>query len=476
MYTKIAGPQAFNEGAPHINAPGVYGASPMKPILYRIPATGKRPMKFRADLPQGLVIDGNGIISGMCQEGEYTVTVTAENEYGISNKEILFKIVPQGICQTPLMGWTSWNAYAGEVSQENVLYTARAFLEKGLCEYGYQYINIDSDWQGEYGGVYDAIQPNEKFPDMKAMCDEIHGMGLKCGIYSAPMLRCYGIGRNLPGCTRGEMDLEFLSRRSRFGMGVEHCEKNNVKQWTEWGFDYLKYDWGSTDVENAKLMEEALAESTRDFAYCVTTQAKFRDKEYWMNHCNSWRENPDSSPKWEVLKKLCFDTDYWLECNKPGHFFDLDMLETGVIRGNECRLTEDEQLLGYTARIIFPSPIQISCDLSRLTDFDMAMLCNEEVIAVNQDVLGKGAVCIWENKTVGKDYQIQSHVKIYEKELADGKTAVAVFNIGNTVEEITVSAEGCVRDLWAKEDLIAENGSLKLTLHPHTVRLVKKLL
>jgi len=469
MYTKLAHRTPFDQGAPRIRAPGVYGAGPGKPVLYRIPVLGQRPMTFSANLPQGLTICSDGVIQGVATAGEYLVTVTAENSLGRDEKKILFKIAPRAICQTPLMGWTSWNAFVEKIDQARIYRMAQLLRSTGLAEYGYQYVNIDSEWQGSYGGEFDAIMPNEKFPDMKKLCDDIHALGLKCGIYSTPMMNAFGRTRGMPGCTRGEMDMTYIE--SARGIAREHCEENNVKQWSFWGFDYLKYDWRPCDTTNADLMRKALDQAERDFGLSVTVKAMYEDREYWKANCSSWRDNRDSEDNWERLTEICFGCDKWLGQGGLGHYFDLDMLEIGVMELMEGRskLTQDEQLVGYTARVIFPSPIQISCDLEQLSEFELDMLCNEEVIAVNQDALGKSAACTYEEKTCTADCVIQKHIKIYEKPLSDGTVAVAVFNLGNTVEAVSLQGLS-FRDLWSKENL--ESGDL--TLHPHTVRLLKK--
>ena len=471
MKTKIAKRCKFNQGTPKIQAPGIYGAGPGHPILYRIPVLGQRPMEFAANLPDGLEIDSEGIIRGTADEGTYLVKITAQNALGSDEKTIRFVIAPRGVCQTPLMGWTSWNAFVEKISQDRILQMAKLLRTTGLAEYGYQYVNIDSEWQGAYGGELDAIQPNEKFPDMKKLCNDIHALGLKCGIYSTPMMNAFGRTRGMPGCTRGEMNMEFIE--SARGIAYEHCEENNVKQWCQWGFDYLKYDWRPCDVKNAELMRNALDGADRDFGLSITVKATFEDREYWKLNCSSWRDNRDSEDNWDRLTEICFGCDKWLGHSSLGHYFDLDMLEIGVMELMEGRskLSEDEQLVGYTARVIFPSPIQISCDLSQLTEFELDMLCNEEVIAVNQDSLGMSAVCVWEEKTCAYDYSLQKHMKVYEKQLSDGRKAVAIFNLGNTVESYCVNGSKA-RDLWAKEDLASENDTVVLQLHPHTVRLI----
>ena len=197
-YTEIAEAKPF-EGAPHINLCACYGASPKKPILLKIPVTGKRPIEYEVEnLPEGLSLK-NGILSGMvAEEGNYAVSIAVRNELGTDSMNLTFEIRKDQVQLSPLLGFTSWNAFAFAVTQEDMEKTARLMLDMGISEYGYSHVNIDSGWQGEYGGKYDAIMPNYKFPDMKGFCDRMHAMGFKCGIYSSPMLHAFGCGLSHP--------------------------------------------------------------------------------------------------------------------------------------------------------------------------------------------------------------------------------------------------------------------------------------
>ncbi len=196
-YTEIAMATPF-EGTPKINLPTLFGASPGKPIILRIPVTGKRPVVYGVkNLPEGLSLE-NGIITGTISEpGMYSVTFTVSNEIGTDEKKVTFEISENHVLLTPLLGFTSWNAFASGVSQKKMEDTAKRMVASGISEYGYSYVNTDSGWQGEYGGKYDAIMPNRKFPDMKKMCDTIHSYGLKCGIYSTPMLTAWDVPMSL---------------------------------------------------------------------------------------------------------------------------------------------------------------------------------------------------------------------------------------------------------------------------------------
>lgn len=478
-HTKIAACSPF-EGAPLINSPEVHGASRSKEIIFRIPVTGSRPMKISAaGLPQGLQCDKKGVIRGKIDaDGEYSVTLRAENELGTAEKKITFLIGENKLLQTPLLGFTTWNAFASSVTQNDVLETARLMEEQGFFEYGYSYINLDSAWQGEYGGKYDAITANEKFPDMSLMCRRLHESGLKAGIYSTPMLRAWGCPADreyLPGCTTGEADIRFPDQNT--GIGVVRKEKNNVKQWQEWGFDYLKYDWCPTDAYNAEEMRRALAEADRDFGYCVTVRIIPESKNYWGKYVNSFRAGNDCDGTWRTLMIIYNSFLAHRTIMQPGHFLDLDMLEIGhgnIYRqmfgeGHEAsELSEDEIITAYSMRAFFNSPIQISAKIDKLSDFERSVLCNEEIIAINQDKNAETPFMIYMREAGN------SKVHAYRKNLSDGGFAVAVFNLGETESqtELCFEREVQIRDSWAKSDIKTAK-SLIVKLAPHAVNIFR---
>ncbi len=478
--TEIAPYMPHDQGPAKLHIPTVLGASPGKPLLYAVPATGKRPLRYSAEgLPQGLTLDSEkGFLTGIPAAGEFSVKIGVQNSEGSDTRSLRIIVQQDGSGLTPMLGWCSWNAFGRTVSQAKVEQTASLMVTSGLSSYGYQFVNTDSAWQGEYGGKYDAIMSNEKFPDMKAMTDRIHSLGLKAGIYSTPMLKAWG-GGELPGCTRGKTDPQWMA--SYFGIGKDHREQACVDQWTEWGFDYLKYDWSPCEPENAERMKDCLRHSARDFLFCVTVRAGIEHADYWKKNCCHWRDNADSSDSWDNVVKNRFCSDHWAVHCGPGHFFDLDMLECGWVCNHKTgeqrasMLTQDEQITAFTIRAIFPSPIQLSCDLGKLTAFDMALLCNEEVLAVNQDALGLGAVCVFEERRRGTDWLEMGHRRIYVKPLEDGSEAVAMFNLGDREESISLSLRQArfVRDLWAKKELGFFDREIALNIPAHGARLLK---
>ena len=357
------------------------------------------------------------------------------------------------------------NVKIRKCGEQDILRTASLMDELGISECGYNYVNIDSSWQGEYGGKYDAIQPNEKFSDMRGMVRKLHGMGFHCGIYASPMIHSWGNFANepkadYPGCTRGPRDLRFADTMG--GIGCEHLEENNVRQWVEWGIDYLKYDWGPTDTVNADIMRKALDKAERDIGYCVTVWADFPYRDYWRKYVNSWRCQADADCRWPVFLDVIRDSDRWLDYTGKYHFYDLDMLEVGYYDDSPCELTEDEQVTAYSMRAIFNSPIQISCRLDRADEFLLSLLCNTEVIAVDQDITSPA-------KLTQERKEGDTFTKEYRKQLSDGLVLKACFNLGESDAVFDVS--GHFRDLWARQEVDISG----LTLPPHCCRLLKTI-
>ena len=471
-HTKIAQAKPF-EGAARIHLPEIFGASPMKPFLLKVPVTGQRPVTVTAaGLPDGLALE-NGIITGKAATaGEYTVTFRAENALGSDEATLQLTIAEGAVLRTPLMGFTSWNAFGADVTQEKITGIARRMTELGITEYGYRYINTDSGWQDRYGGEFDAIQPNYKFPDMKKMCGDIHALGLKCGIYSTPMLHAWGCPKefeSIPGGTQGEADIRY-SKDYNGGIGVIHKDRNNAQQWAAWGFDYLKYDWKPTDPTNAELMRQELIKTGRDFGFCCTVNCLPDYHDYWENYCNSYRNGPDSHGEWENLLEAYSG---WFQMPNPakvGSFFDLDMLDTGSCDLDEgtYTFTEDEQLVSYSLRAFLASPIQISSKLDPISEFELSMYCNEEIIAINQDALCAPArpVLIMEKNG--------SILHILRRRLKNGDDAYMVLNLGDKTEQAQIDLEeSCaVRDVWAKEDM-GQMSVIKCRMQPHTVRIFR---
>ena len=480
--------------APEIHGPKVYGARPNMPVIFRIPTSGLRPMTFSATgLPKGLKLDAQtGIITGKVRKaGEYRVKLQARNEAGTAEGELTFKI-GQTICLTPPMGWNSWNVWGNTVSQESVLAAAKALVRTGLADYGWSYINIDDGWQGLRGGKYGAIQPNSKFPDMKALADSVHALGLKIGIYSGPWVCSYaghiGSSADFEDGTYKfikeglhdevyKVDRKKAKRGDYRYFGPYSFARADARQWADWGFDYLKYDWNPLDVPHVQEMSEALRDTPRDIVYSLSNTAPFANAKAWASLSNCFRTTDDIRDTWYSMKHIGFDGDaFWSEAIGPGHWPDADMLVVGELGWGQhhhpTRLTPDEQYTHISLWSLLSSPLLIGCDLEKLDDFTLGLLKNPEIIAVNQDEAGQMAVLVCQNE----------QFRLYAKPLSDGSMAVGLFNmsqqaldLGFTPKILGYIEDVQLRNMWTRSDIgkVDCNHFWHATIPPHGVAMVK---
>jgi alpha-galactosidase len=441
-------------------------------------------MTFTADkLPAGVKLDKKtGRFSGaVTTPGEYVLQLHARNKVGIADRS--FKIVVgEQVALTPPMGWNSWNIYATKITQELVLANAKAMATSGLIDHGWTYMNIDDCWQGSRGGPFHAIQPNAAiFPDLPGLCKEVHGLGLKIGIYSTPWVESYGhhIGgsaMNAEGTF--EATKEKIPRNKKqlpYAIGTYSFLSNDVQQYAAWGIDYLKYDWSPIELPETRAMYEALRGSSRDIVLSLSNSAPFTGAADWAKWSNCWRTGGDIRDNWKSLKSRLFTQDKWAQYAGPGHWNDPDMMIVGYVGwGKDPRpsmLTPDEQYTHVSAWCLMSVPLLLGCDLTKLDAFTLSLLTNDEVLAVNQDALGKQATVV----------SMQGEAGVMAKDLEDGSKAVGLFNPGDSTatqsvvarwQDLGITGKYIVRDLWRQKDLGVFEGEFKADVNRHGVVLV----
>lgn len=481
---------------PRINGAKIFGARPGSPFLFRIAASGDKPMTFVASgLPAGLTINAtNGLITGAARNtGEFPVKLTVKNHRGRARAEMRI-VIGDNICLTPPMGWNSWYCWSEAVSQEHVRATADAFINSGLAEHGWTYVNIDDCWQGQRGGKYQALQGNERFPDLQKMCDYIHGLGLKVGIYSTPWMGSYA---GFPGgsCSNaaGDYSANALPLDARpqpaqlFGRYPSSIQKGlnkvgphwfcdaDARQWGEWGIDYVKYDWHPNDRPTTQRLAEGLRNAGRDIVFSLSNEAPFDDIKDLSLLANLWRTTGDIHESWESINRIGFSQDKWQPFSRPGHWNDPDMLQTGMIgnanAANHCAhrtsLTPDEQYAQVSLWCLLSAPLLLSCDLTQMDAFTFNLLANDEVIAVDQDPKGEAA-----RRLPGDD-------EIWMKRMQDGTLTVGLFNRSDRDKAVAVnwtalslSGKCQVRDLWRQEELGQFEDRFTSPVRSHGVRLI----
>jgi len=474
--------------SPRINGPKVFGVRPGSPFLFNIPATGKRPMTFSVgELPAGLKLDPDtGRITGaLTQAGEFTVKFRVKNDFGLA--EQTFRIVAgEQIALTPPLGWNTYNCWGNKIDQDKVLRSARALVASGLDQHGWNYINLDDGWQGARGGSMNAIQSDaNQFPDMKRLCDQIHGLGLKVGIYSTPWTVSYagrlgGSSENPDGKWNTNADLKAPKNKNvlPFAIGKYSFTQADATQWAAWGIDYLKFDWGPVTAPPATAMHQALRATGRDIVLSLSNnheQNLFNEIKEVSQTAEAWRTTGDIYDEWNRVKDIGFSQDKWTPFGGPGHWNDPDMLVVGQVgwgRPHPTKLTPDEQYTHISLWCLLSAPLLIGCDLEKLDAFTFGLLSNDEVLAVDQDSFGKQASCVITN----------GDSRIYVKDLEDGSKAVGLFNLGNQSASMTavwselgISGTQTVRDLWRQKNLGEFPTRFETTIAPHGVMLIRAI-
>ena len=474
---------------PQFNGAEVWGVRPGHPVIFRVPVSGVRPMSFSATgLPDGVTFDASrGVLRGTApaRTGDYPVTVTAENAKGRASRVIMLK-VGETICLSPPMGWNSWNIWGWSFTMQHAMDAAKAMDASGLGNHGWAYINLDDWWemnnsgneraklrtdvQGPARDAKGKILTNGAFPDMKRMTDYIHSFGFKAGLYSSPGPTTCG------GCE-----------------GSYGHEMQDAESYAEWGFDYLKYDWcsygeifkketgwgtwewmgGGREGRNPRskpvppreawakpycLMNKCLRAQNRDivYAYC---QYGCGETEKWGREAgaNVWRTWQDLKDTWTwmrvAIEGYVKDAAYY-KYTGPGFWADPDMMIVGLQRSfgstHPTYLTRNEQYTHVSMWCLLAAPLLIGTDLTQMDAFTKSLLVNDEMIAINQDVLGRQA-----RRVVKEDA-----TEVWTRPLANGDVAVGVMNA------YPLSRRTCLRfsdlglvgphvlhDCWAQRDL-----------------------
>lgn len=451
---------------PRINGARVFGVRPGSPFIFTIPATGTRPMTFSArGLPKGLVLDStNGRICGKLDKpGTYNVMLTAKNKLGKDSKPLQIECGDK-IALTPPMGWNSYNYLGAGATQQIMQAVADAFVSKDLINHGWTYVNTDFGWNSgdKIDPVSLSLVPDpSKYQDFKAMCDYIHSLGLKVGLYSSPWVHGYSgyLGESA-----------FDAARTQFkgpdGVGPYTFEKEDVAQWVKWGIDYMKYDWAPIDIPNTERMANALQAAPRDIVYSLSNGATLKWAEDYVRLANCWRTTGDIGQNWTSMATIGFDLqDKWRPYAGPGHWNDADMMMIG-----HKEFSPNEQYTHMSLWCLLTAPLMMGFDVTKADDFLVNLLTNDEVLEVDQDPLGQQAARL----VHGGDFEV------WAKDMSDGSKAVGLFNRGLVDGEssikwsdLKISGAWKVRDLWSQKDLGTFNDEITFDVPWHGCKLVR---
>jgi alpha-galactosidase len=357
----------------------------------------------------------------------------------------------------PPMGWNSWNYFAEKVDDKGVRAAADQIVASGMRDAGYVYVNIDDTWEGERDAS-GVLHTNSKFPDMKALADYVHSKGLKLGIYSSPGPKtCAGYAGSLGH------------------------EEQDAKMYAAWGIDYLKYDLCSYIPEvmrkqapndmaaQMRLMHEAyekmgkaLNATGRPIVYSFCQYGWDAVWEWAPSYGgNLWRTTGDISPHWDRVYTILEQQAGLEGYAGPGHWNDPDMLEVG-----NGKLSMDENRAHFSMWAMLASPLLAGNDLPNMKPEIKAILTNREVIALDQDQLGRQASRVYS----------EGEVEVWTKPLSGGAEAIAVLNAGDNrysthpfhldLAKLGLHGTQQAKDLWTGKDVeLTDNMPLQIAGH-----------
>jgi alpha-galactosidase len=516
LWIAIAPALLGQDAAPVLNGARVVGIRPGTPFLYTIAATGQRPIRFgAAKLPRTLKIDPEtGIITGsLAKPGDYEFTCTAANAQGRASETLRIRCGDE-LALTPPMGWNSYDPFGDAVTEAEVVANA-AWFRDHLQPLGWDTIVVDFRWydskadgirvQDPEGVMIDdfgrCIPAPNRFPSAAdgrgflALATRLHAMGLKFGIHIMRGIPRRAVERNLPiansefkapQAVLPEVDTNRMCMWNRDMYGVDGDSPAGrawyasiARQYASWGVDYIKCDdidmmqrgrfYAASEIE---ALSRALRESGRSIVLSLSPgPAPVNCSRHLKEFANLWRISGDFWDNWNALNRNFDLFANWAPDTGPGHWPDGDMIPFGHICLRNCdvrplrwtRFTHDEQVTLMSLWALESSPLMLGMNLPDNDDWTTSILTNPEVLAIDQDSLGRAG---------RRMYGPPVLVETWFKEMADGSYAVGFFNRTDQSVRIDVPWRNLgfqtpeARDVWLHRDL-GEQARYTAELPPH---------
>ena len=376
----------------------------------------------------------------------------------------------ENLAQTPPMGWNSWNPFGKNVNEQVIMETADAIVSSGLKDAGFTYIVIDDYWQGERDSASGILNYNsERFPSgIKALADYVHSKGLKFGIYSdAGTLTC------------GDQPASF------------GYEEKDARMFAEWGVDYLKYDYcycpdyasQNNDykmaIDRYKTMGDALKATGRPIVFSICEWGP-RSPWLWGKEVGGhlWRTSYDVGDKWDEPRNessqigILTSIDVMMDLERfagPGGWNDPDMLviglrNSGFIKGGGCN--EIEYRTQMSMWCMLAAPLMMGCDVRNMDEVTKSILLNKDVIAIDQDPLGKQGFRVYR----------KDGIEAFKKPLSGNRVAIAFLNRNTKEDKITLAYKDLelnkdikysVYDVWKHGEVPQPAGTISAVMRSH---------
>ncbi|XP_068693628.1 alpha-N-acetylgalactosaminidase-like isoform X1 [Montipora foliosa] len=391
------------------------------------------------------------------------------NLSGLFENYLVFGL-DNGLALTPPMGWMDWERFRCNIdckkdpdnciSEHLIKQQADRLAEDGYKEAGYTYVSIDDCWSNKKRDPFGNLHPNStRFPSgMKALADYLHDKGLKLGMYA---------------------DYGFLTCALYPG-SIGYIEQD-AKTFASWGVDYLKVDGCFSnpftfDVGFPKFTKALNATGRPIVLSCEWPlyQSKIGikpDYDAIAKSCNTWRNYKDVQDSWSsvlnIVDHFAENQDTYIAAAGPGHWNDPDMLVVG-----DFGLNYEQSKAQFALWSILAAPLIMSNDLRTISAKAKDILLNREVIAVNQDKLGK----------MGRRVLKQNDYEVWTRPLEKNCLAVLLFNrnadkpqmmVANFTTVGLITRAAGVRDLFEHKFYGYYAGAFNIEVNPTGVVLLK---
>ena len=411
-----------------------------------------------------------------------------------------------GVGQRPNLGWSTFSEQtinSSFLTQANVAAESDALAASGLQPHGFQYINIDSGWQGSFDGNGRPIPSTTTFPDIKALVDHIHQNGQKAGIYWIPGVEYPAVAANSPilGTSYHIQDILAVpyTAGNAFGgpgtspyhykidftkPGAQEYMNSVVALFASWGIDFIKldgvtpgsdsYDLSIDNRSDVAAWSKAIAASGRPIWLTISWAL---DQDYlgvWQEYANARRIDQDveceggcaTLTDWPRIYERFRDLPGWENAAGPTvGWNDMDSLDIGD--GALDGLSNNEKQSAWSLWALANAPIYLGGDLTKIDSFGKQLATNDEVLAVDQ--AGKPARQV-----------LDGDLEVWVSDLGGGNYYVGIFNMNATVTNARIPwsllgfADALeVRDLWTHHNLGFSLGGYSTVLSGHGSQLLK---
>lgn len=408
------------------------------------------------------------------------------------------------LASRPPMGWNSWNSFATTLTEEQALETARIMANK-LLPHGYSVFTVDIQWYEPGATGYDyhdqaalvmddhgrLLPAPNRFPSsvdgkgFKPLADQIHAMGLKFGVHLMRGIPRLAVERKLPvfGTNYTAADIADVNstcawNKDMYGVdmtkpGAQAYYNSVFARFAQWGVDFVKMDDMSRvygeHYREIEAAHKAILTSKRPMVLSLSPgETDLKWAKHVQTYANMWRISDDFWDEWRLLKDQFKRLENWNPYRMPGHWPDADMLPLGVLAlGNrKTKFTPDEQQTLMTLWSIARSPLIMGGDLRALDSETLALLTNDEVLAVNQTSSHNHPLAY---KNDGDDFTLWA-----ARSATPGRYYLALFNVEDTAKQryalfhtLGLKGKWKVRDLWTHQDLGAFTDRFEVDLPPH---------